>query len=48
MTPKPSRRFNASHLLARLVPIFLVILALALVVTMVIIVMSLAGATPSF
>jgi hypothetical protein len=37
MTRRPSRRFNSSHLLARLVPFFLIILALGLVATMVII-----------
>jgi hypothetical protein len=48
MTQKPSRRFDSSRLIARLVPVLLIILALALVVTLVIIGMSLAGVTPSF
>jgi len=47
MTQKPSRRFDSSRLLARLVPFFLIVLALALVATIVIIVLSLAGAFSS-
>jgi hypothetical protein len=45
---RPSRRFNANRWTSRLVPALLILLALALLVTLVIIFLSIAGATPGF
>jgi hypothetical protein len=48
VNPRPSRRFNSNRLASRLVPVILVILALLLVATLVIVVLSMAGLTPGY
>ncbi len=45
---RPSKRFNPSTWSERVVPVLLVLLALGLVITLAIVVLSLLGITPSF
>ncbi len=44
--PQRSRRFKPSRLAARLVPILLAILALALLATVIVVILAVAGVTP--
>ncbi len=45
---RPSKRFSPSTWSERIVPVLLVLLALGLVITLAIVVLSLLGITPSF
>lgn len=43
---RPSRRFTPTNLSERIVPVVLIVLALALIITLAVILLSVAGLTP--